>query len=146
MNEDQEKKIMYGLLVLLFIALIAMVAIFYKPAEPYTMLYFTEPLKLQEEIEVNKPFYVNFTVENHEKTTTDYSYLINLLYYDNQSVVKTTIIRRGDIALDDNEVAMVSEKMIIKEPYEDRIMVLVQLYKKGVNETYRSLRHWIYIK
>lgn len=146
MNEKQEKKIMYGLLILLLIAIIATIVIFYKPAEPYTTLYFTEPLKLQKEIKVNEPFYANFTVENHEKEYCNYSYLIELTYYDNQTLVKTTNIVRGDIALNDNETAAISEKVVIGEPYRDRIMVSVQLYKGGVNETYRSLRYWINVK
>lgn len=146
MNEDQERKIMYGLLALLTIAIIATALIFYKPAEPYTILYFTDPLQIKTNVSVNDPFNVNFTVENHEKTNTGYSYFIELIYYDNQTVVKTTNISIGDITLNDNETATISEKVVIGEPYEDRIMVLVRLYKEGIDGTYRSLRYWIHIK
>lgn len=146
MDENQERKIMYGLLVLLIAAIIATAVIFYKPVEPYTTLYFTEPLKLKTEVSVNEPFYVKFTVENHEKELCNYSYLIELLYYDNQTLVKTTDVVIEEIILNDNETASISEKIVIGEPYDDRIKVSVQLYKERVNEPYRHIYKWIKVE
>lgn len=142
MNEDQERKIMYGLLVLLIIAIIATAVIFYKPAEPYTTLYFTEPLQIKINVSVNEPFYVNFTVENHEQKMSHYSYIISLIYYKNQTPVEEISLKHGKIILSDNETASISEKIVIKDTHSDRIKVSVELSKEGVDGTYRGLQYW----
>ncbi len=142
-----EKKIAYGLLLLLITAaIVATFVVFYKPPEPYTALYFTHPLNLAKEVRVNEPFHITFTIENHEQKRTNYEYVISLVYYEDQTMVKEIDIKKGKLSLDDNEKGSISEKIVIDEPYDDRIQVSIELFKEEIDGTYRVLRYWIRVQ
>ena len=142
MDDD---KIMNVLLVVIIIAIVATVVIFYKPVEPHTKLYFTGPLNLKYNVTVNEPFNVNFMVENREFDFCDYTYVVSLTYQD-PTIMKEIDRREGEISLNDNERATISEELVIDEYYADRVKVSVNLYKEGIDETYRSLRYWVNLR
>jgi len=111
------------------------IALHPAPKERFTILHFTEPMSLQEIIKINQPFYVNFTVINHEYADHEYRY--EILLGDKK-------IKEGTIALSHNESKEVSETIIAKEP-KNRTMVSIRLYKDGLSTPYRSLRYLVNI-
>ncbi len=110
--------------------------------DSYTVFYFTNPLEPVVYTASDSTLIIDFTVENHEKATIDYQYLIRLVYYD-QTAVNTKSNYKGKITLNDGERLDISEKIVIEVPPGDRIKVLIELNRGGINETYRSLRYWV---
>lgn len=110
--------------------------------DSYTMLYFTNPLEPIVYKAPDSTLMVDFTVENHEEATVDYQYLIRLVYHD-QIAANTKSNYKGKITLNDGERLNISEKIVIEVPPGDRIKVLIELNRGGINETYRSLRYWV---
>ncbi len=141
------KRITYGLLLLLIlVAIVALFGVFYNPPESYTTLYFSDSLNLAKEVRVNEPFHVDFTIENHEQKRTSYEYVLSLVYYKDQTIVKEIDIKREKLSLDDNDKRSISEVIVVDEPFDGRVKVSVELFKEGISEPYRGLWYWVEVQ
>jgi uncharacterized membrane protein len=106
------------------------------PREQFTILYFTEPMSLQREVKVNEPFYVNFTVINHEYEACEYRYEI---FLDDKKVGE------GFLTLSHNESKEIS-KIVMPREAKNETEVSVILYKGGLANPYRSIRYFVNVR
>ena len=110
------------------------------PEETWTTLYFTDYGEIKHDVGLGKPFFVNFTIENHEGQDRSYIYNISMEFFNNKTYVgrKDVISRKVFIKRGENQ--NFSELLTVDKFY-DNIKVEIKLYKD--NKEYRSIYYFI---
>lgn len=140
---DKLNKIFLILTITTILAIIitfALVIMEPKPKEAWTTIFFSS---YPQRVKAFEPFYVNFTVESHENEVSNYPYNIEMEFYENQELIKTRAIASGSLMLNPGEKKNVSEVFEVDELYPYEIRIRLDLFKEGINETYRNLYLWI---
>lgn len=131
-------------LILTIITILAIIITFVtmepKPKEAWTTIFFSG---YPQRVKALEPFYVNFTVESHENEVSNYSYNIEMEFYENQELIKTRAIASSSLMLNPGEKKNVSKVFEVDELYPHEIRIRLDLFKEGINETYRNLYLWI---
>ncbi len=96
--------------------------------EPYTELYFEDPMELPKKVKINESFDITFTVNNLENKKMTYRYqLIETI--SNRNKTKEYKYGGAEFMLEDNEAETITLTHRIKEPFNQTKITVALLYK-----------------
>lgn len=96
--------------------------------EPYTELYFEDPMELPKKVKINESFELTFTVNNLENKKMTYRYqLIETI--SNRNKTKKYRYEGAEFMLEDNEAETITLTHRIKEPFNQTKITVALSYK-----------------
>ncbi len=145
MNAAKQMNKFFTLLILVIVVFIVVMFQTTKPLpeEAWTTMYFTNYDEIKHDAVVGTPFFVNFTIENHEGNDSSYVYNVSMDFFMNKTDVGRSDVISRQVFIKKGENQNFSELLTIDKVY-DNIKVEVDLYKN--NEKYRSIYYFVKIK